>query len=247
MPRQITLGRPARILLRWPVGLVLVSWHYMWRITPLHRSEAAGDRDDLPPPLPAGCVDGRIQRVDDGVGALWHRRFAVRIEGGRLHPSELISAIATDLNAAAPTEVALFRKLAGRDGALAGGGAYRVRVAAPWDGPVRVVHRSDTSFRLATLHGHLEAGQVEFRAERDGTALHFTIETWHRCATRLVDLLYTRLRLAKEIQFNMWVRYCTGAAKVAGGRPRGGVTIRTRRLGDVPDAQPDRSRERTGS
>jgi hypothetical protein len=247
VPHQITLGAAARTLLRWPIGLAVVSWHYMWRVTPLHRSEEAGDSGDLPPPLPTGCVDGRLQRHDDGVGPLWHRLFGVRIEGGRLQPSELISAVAADLNAAAPTEVAVFCKLAGHDGELAVGDEYVVRLPAPWNGPVRVVHRRNTSVRFATLQGHMEAGQVEFRAEGDGTALRFTIETWHRCATRPVELLYARLRLAKEIQLNMWVRYCTGAAKVAGGRPRGGVTIRTRRLDGQPGAHPDRSRERTGS
>lgn len=245
MPRQITLGRPARTLLRWPIGLILVSLRYLWRTTPLHRSEQPGDRGDLPPPLPAGCVDGRIQRVDEGAGVLWHRLFSVRIEGSRLHPSELISAIAAEPNAAAPTEVAVFRKLAGRDSGLVVGDEYVVRMSAPWDGPVRVVHRTGSSFRLATLRGHMEAGQAEFRAERDGAALRFTIETWHRCANELIDVLYGRLRLAKEIQLNMWVRYCTGATKVADGRVRGGVTIRTRWL-RVP-GHPEGRRERTGS
>jgi hypothetical protein len=42
------------------------------------------------------------------------------------------------------------------------------------------------------------------------------------------NLLYTYLRLAKEIQLNMWVRFCLATAGIARGRVRGGVTIHTR-------------------
>jgi hypothetical protein len=43
-------------------------------------------------------------------------------------------------------------------------------------------------------------------------------------------LLYNRLRLAKEIQLNMWSHFCIRTAALAGGRPQGGITIRTRWL-----------------
>ena len=44
----------------------------------------------------------------------------------------------------------------------------------------------------------------------------------------LSALLYNKLRLAKEIQLNMWSHFCLRAASLAGGRPQGGITIRTR-------------------
>jgi hypothetical protein len=100
----------------------------------------------------------------------------------------------------------------------------------PWDSPVRVVHRDDHSFRLATLAGHLETGEIEFRAGPEGDALRFEIESWARAGDRLSALLYNRLRLAKEIQLNMWSHFCLRAAALAGGCPRGGITIRTRRV-----------------
>ena len=93
---------------------------------------------------------------------------------------------------------------------------------------VRVIGRDATSFRLATLDGHLEAGEIEFRAAQDGGALHFEIESWARAGDRLSDLMYNKLRLAKEIQLNMWTHFCIRAAALAGGRPKGGITIRTR-------------------
>jgi hypothetical protein len=98
----------------------------------------------------------------------------------------------------------------------------------PWDGPVRVIHRDATCFRLATLDGHLEAGEIEFRASPADGAVRFEIESWARAGDRLADLLYNKLRLAKEIQLNMWSHFCVRTAALAGGRPQGGVTIRTR-------------------
>jgi hypothetical protein len=77
------------------------------------------------------------------------------------------------------------------------------------------------------LAGHLEAGQIEFRACDEAPHLVFEIETWARSSSRLVDLLYSRLRLAKEIQLNMWLRFCCSAASAAGGRIDGGVEIGT--------------------
>jgi hypothetical protein len=225
-----TTSRPARLgtVLRWPLGIAVVSWRYMWRTIPLHRSEEAGGQADMPP---AEDVDGplaeRLQPAGDGVGQLLHRYYAVRIVNSPMNPHDLIDKVAANLNRTAP-EVAVFRKTRGADDKMRPGDEFVVRMPGPWDGPVRVIRREDASFRLATLAGHLEAGQIEFRAERDGDALRFEIESWARAGDRLADLLYNKLRLAKEIQLNMWSHFCIRAAAEAGGRPQGGITIRTR-------------------
>jgi hypothetical protein len=100
----------------------------------------------------------------------------------------------------------------------------------PWDGPVRVVDVQPTSFRLVTLAGHLEAGQIEFTAAQDGDRLVFRIESWARSGDRLSDLLYDRLRMAKEIQLHMWTSLLERVARMAGGRMSGGIDIDTRRV-----------------
>ena len=86
------------------------------------------------------------------------------------------------------------------------------------------------AFRKAWLAviGHLEAGEIEFRAEPDGGTLRFEIESWARAGDRLSALLYNKLRLAREIQLNMWSHFCVRTAALAGGRPQDGITIRTR-------------------
>lgn len=220
------------LLLRLPVGMSLVSWRYLWRVTALHRTEGTGDRSDLPPALPAEHVDERSKGLTDGAGPAYHRRFGVAIEGSSMSPERLIDAIAADPNKAAPSGVVAFHKTRGEEGVMRCGDEYLVQMPGPWDGPVRVVHRDAASFRFATLQGHLEAGQIEFRSRTGSNLLSFEIEAWSRAGDRLADVLYSRLRLAKEIQFNMWVSFCLRAATIAGGRPRGGVTIDTRILPD---------------
>jgi hypothetical protein len=231
MTRGEVPGR-AGIVARWPLGLAVVSWRYMWRTTPLHRSEEAGSAADLPAgwERPAGDSSGDGQQVlAAGCGPLLHRTYSVRIAGAGLSPAELISRVGTSLNWASP-EMAVFRKTRGARGGLRAGDELVVRMPGPWDGPVRVASRDETSFRLVTLNGHLEAGQIEFRAGPDGDVLRFEIESWARAGDALADVLYNRLRLAKEIQLNMWTHFCLRAADLAGGRPQGGVTIRTRWL-----------------
>ncbi|GAA3078278.1 hypothetical protein GCM10010464_48130 [Pseudonocardia yunnanensis] len=229
-PAPGSLAHRTAIVLRWPIGLALVAWQYMWRTTPIHRSDSEGDDHDRPPSVPPELVDDDLQPVEDGVGPMFHRRYSVRVEGALQHPAEVIAALAGDPNSAAPREVAVFVKTRGEPGTMSIGDEFLIRMPGPWDGPVRVVDRTDTSFRLATLRGHLEAGQIEFRCRPKKDTLVIAIEAWARSGDRLSHLLYSRLRLAKEIQLNLWVETCLRLAAGTGGRARGGVQVRTRRL-----------------
>ena len=225
------LGRRAGTVARWPVGMGLAFWRYLWRTLPLHRSDSDGSPDrDLPPPLPPRLVDRRFQLPEDGSGPLFRRRYRVRIEGGRLSAEQLMAEILRAPNRAAPIEFAVFRKTRGGEGPLQLGDEFVVRMPGPWDGPVTVVDRTPTSFRFATLKGHLEAGQIEFRTSAEGEAVCFEIESWARSGDQLSRLLFDRVRLAKEIQLHMWTHFCERAAKLAGGRIRGGINIDTRRV-----------------
>jgi len=236
VPRRPTLARRITTATRWPVGIVLTSWSYMWRTTPMHRREEIGALDDdRPPALPPGVSREEIQPASDGAGPLFHRRYVALVRRPRLSPEQLIDHIAHDLNRVAPTEFAVFQKVAGRDDAMRVGDEYVVRMPGPWDGPVRVVAVSPSSFRFATLAGHLEAGQIEFRAAPAPDGLRFEIESWARSADRLSDLLYHRLHMAKEIQLHMWTSFLERVARASGGRLTGGIEIHTRRVEDRAD------------
>jgi uncharacterized protein (UPF0548 family) len=233
MPRTLSLRRRLSTAAGWPVGVGLTSWHYFWRTVPLHRTDREGDvQADCPPALPAEVDREDIQHEDAGVGPLFHRRYRTRIREAQLTAEQLIARIAADPDCASPTEFASFLKLRGEPGEMRVGDEYRVRMAGPWDGPVRVVDRTSRSFSLVTLDGHLEAGQIRFSAQpQDGTVV-FEIESWSRSSGRLVHLLYDRLRIAKEVQLHMWVSMLQRLADVAGGRVTGGIDIDTRRVAD---------------
>jgi uncharacterized protein DUF1990 len=228
MPRRPSLPRRLRTASRWPVGIALTSWRYMWRTTPFHRSEVPGALPgDAPPEIDSGVPRDELQL--DGAGPLFHRVYRARIRETDVAPEALIATITADPDRVAPSEFASFNKVLGDDGTMVVGDEYVVRMPGPWDGPVRVVARTPSSFRFATLDGHLESGQIEFSARRDGL-LEFRIESWARAGDRLSNLLYDRLRMSKEIQLHMWTSVLERVAELAGGRLTGGIEIRTRRV-----------------
>jgi hypothetical protein len=220
----------AGIVLRWPIGLALISWRYLWRTTPVYRRDEVGGPEDLPPPLPGGVETDGVQGVPDGYGPLLHRRYAVRVAGSRRSPEQLVAQLAARPNDAAPQDAAVFVKTRGDDDRMEVGEEYVVRMPGPWDGPVRVVARAPDSFRFATLEGHLEAGQIEFRARCEGDELVFEIESWARPGDRVSHLVYNKLLLAREIQLNLWTETCLGVARNSGGRLQDGVRVHTRRV-----------------
>jgi hypothetical protein len=199
----------------------------------MRRSEEAGSQPSAGSPLlayPDGVSTDEVQGSEDGYGPLFHRRYRTRVRDSRLSASELMERLQTDPNQVSPTKFARFQRVEGDGDRLRVGDEYVVRMPGPWDGPVRVVDVGPRSFRLATLAGHLEAGQIEFRAcDEDSGELVFEIESWARSGGRMVNLLYNHLRMAKEVQAHMWISFLERVCKLTGGRMTGGIEIRTER------------------
>jgi hypothetical protein len=231
MPRK--QGLPARLATasRWPVGVALTAWRYLWRTTPLYRDEVQGSlKGDSPPPLPAELERSDVQTPEQGSGPLFRRRYRVRIRDSKLSADELVQRVAAEPDSVAPSEFATFRKLVGAGDEMRVNDEYVVRMAGPWDGPVRVAKRKGAMFRLVTLRGHLEAGQIEFRAcDEDGVVV-FEIESWARSKDRFTDLLYDRLRMSKEVQLHMWTSTLERVAELSSGRRSGAIEIHTRKV-----------------
>ena len=60
----------------------------MWQTIPVHRWELAGSLDeDSGPPLPPGADLDEIQRLEDGVGTLFHRVYRVPFAGAISRPT----------------------------------------------------------------------------------------------------------------------------------------------------------------
>jgi uncharacterized protein (UPF0548 family) len=247
VPRRPPAIRRLGTAARWPAGIALTSWRYMWRTVPVHRWEMTGSMpDDGPPLVPPEVEHGELLLPDRGVGPLLHRMYRTRIRAPRVSPTELMRTIQSDVDRIAPTDLASFQKVHGEEGTLRVDDEYVVRMPGPWDGPVRVVAVTPDSFRLATLEGHLEAGQIEFRVTPAGLALEFSIESWARSGDRLSDLLYTHVRMAKEIQLHMWTSVLERVVRLSGGAREGGIVVTTRRVdlrerdgGTAPDPRLD--------
>lgn len=215
------------------MGVALTAWDYMWRTTPLHRREMFPSASPPLPELPVGVSAEEVQGPGDGAGPLFHRRYRTWIRDCRLGADELMQTIQDNPNATSPTTFARFQRVDGGHGRLSVGDEFVVRMPGPWDGPVRVVRAGPRSFRLATLAGHLEAGQIEFRVAPDGERrLRFEIESWARSSGPLVNLLYHRLRMAKEVQAHMWISFLERVVRLSGGRMTGGIELHTERVAD---------------
>ena len=218
-----------------PVGVTLTSWSYIWRITPIHRRELDGSvEEDTPPPLPDDVSHEGVQFPEDGSGPLFHRTYTGVIRDAACDAEELMGRLAADPNRVTPLALARFKKTHGAEWRMNTGDEFLVRMPGPWDGPVRTVEVTPGSFRFATLEGHLEAGQIEWRAVDRDDRVVFQIVSWARSGDRLSAIMHDTLLMAKEVQLHMWTSVVERVADESGGRLVGGVDIETRRVD--PDA-----------
>ena len=182
-------------------------------------------------PEPAGRA--RVQAEGQGEGARFHRTYTVTVRGAELGAAALMAEIGRDVQAFVPDEVARFEKTVGGP-TLSVGDEYHIHITAPWDGPVRVAEVTDTSFTLATLEGHMEAGQIRFSAsDLEGDpgepSLRFRIESWARSRDAVVDAAYDGLGVAKKAQQGMWTFFCNRVAEASGGERVGEIEVVTER------------------
>jgi hypothetical protein len=224
-------NRRVRLLVRWGFGSGVAVARYLVHRVPMYRRNRRRIEEPEPPDftraLPGDAAE--LQRPADGTGALYHRRYSVAYTDGRLDAADLIPTLLTNLNAASPVEFSHFEPLRARDGERLGvGDELVVRLPGPWDGPVRIVDVDDTSFRLATLRGHMEAGEIEFRARTDehGWTV-FEIESWARSGDWMFRWLYDRLPVARELQLHMWSHFCERVVRIADGILMTNVEVHT--------------------
>ncbi len=225
------LGRWAR----WPAGMALAVARYLASVRGIDRQfETRSGAAPSPGPVSGDDVQG----IAAGVGPVFERTYRVRIGGVRLTPETLLAEVASDFNRASPVEVAEFCEETPDADATGAKTEYRIRMPGPWDGPVRIVEQSPTSVCLATLEGHMEAGQIEFRtgwgdrpAGSDDGDVVFEIRSLARSGDRAFNALYDRLIVAREMQLHMWVHFLRRVAELSGGEIRGRPEVRTVRYG----------------
>ena len=235
MTRRLSTSRRISTAARWPVGVLKTGWDYLWRTTPMTRTEEAGSIPrDAAPPLPPGADLSEVQGTEDGVGPLMHRCYVARVRDAQCGAAELMKAFGADPDRVAPKEIGAFVKVRGADGEMRVGDEFTIRIPGPWDGPVRAVEVDDTSFGFVTLDGHLEAGRIRFSADELGPGrLELRIEAWARGGDRFSNLLFDSIGVNKEVQLHMWTSVLERLMELSGGRRDGRVAITTRRVDEA--------------
>ena len=225
---------------RWVSSMVWATLSYLLHRVPLYRRGRSADAAPDTPDLDRDLIgDARaVQRAADGVGPLYCRRYRIAFTDSAMTPEMLVATLRHDINAATPESMARFEDGTddGETDTIEVGNEYVVFLPGPWNGPVRVVEADDTSFTLATLEGHMEAGQITFRAmphdRFDWTV--FEIVSFARSGNRLFHLLYGRVPLAREIQLHMWAQFCEQVVDLAGGVVMTSVEVDTHVVDDDP-------------
>ena len=221
---------------RWPVGMVFAGGRYLRLRTSGAVVRSFETSIGSSPLADFQSTNDDVQRIEAGDGAMYERIFRVTVRNSQLTPPQLLDRIASDLNRVSPPEVAEFVSQTSDTGEAQPQEEFMVRMPGPWQAPVRCIERTPTSLRLATLPGHMEAGQIEFctgwaetptaMGERS-RSVTFQVRSVARSRGRAYRLIYDRLRLASEMQWYMWVRVCQRVAELAGGLPDGPVEVRT--------------------
>jgi hypothetical protein len=225
---------------RWAVATVLDPWrlaaHQLWWLASRRLEDDELDLPDLDRPLP-GDPD-TLQRAGDGVGDLHVRRYRLVVATDR-PVAAAVELLRDHLDELVPARFVRFRTASGsRPSGLEVGDEFVARLTGPRDGPVRVVERREDGYRLATLRGHVEAGEIDFRvgAPREGRLL-VEVRSWARSGSDDVRLLYERGG-GRRVQAHVWASLCLALAERLDGRAVGRVEVATRRLPWSPDGQP---------
>lgn len=134
-----------------------------------------------------------------------------------------------DINKFSPQLLARFEKVKGDPEIMRRGDEYQIHITGPWNGPVRVADVDDDQFRLVTLEGHLEAGEIVFRLNRNYPGqIVFEIESMARSKDAIVDLVYDKIPIAKAAQTGMWKSVLSSFVEKC-GRCDGEIRVLTER------------------
>lgn len=196
-------------------------------------------------PLPNDRITEQVseqadeQKASDGFGPLIERRYWIEFQRPEHSAREIMAYIQRHIEEFSPKTLANFEKEQGCEYALRPGDEFHITILGPWNGDVRVLEVDDYHFRLETLEGHPEAGEITFSiapAECFEDALHFEIRSLARSRDGLVAVAYDKLGIGKKAQEMTWVEFCQRVQQFAGGEAIGDVQVRTRYEEDLDAA-----------
>jgi hypothetical protein len=204
------------------VGAPLALFRFLRRQTAVEVINSRGG----PVPLPADEPESVNRASEQGVGREVHRLYSATIQTPKLSAGRLLAIIAADPNVIAPSEVLRFEKTRGKPGRLEEGDELLIRMAGPWNAPVKITRRWEQGFRFAATRGHPQIGQVELRMRDDRGEIALEIKTRERAADVKFHLLQ-RVKLVQRMQSYTWGEMLQNAAQLAGGRQLERITVRS--------------------
>ncbi len=209
----------------WLVGAPLAIFRFLRREILVEQI----DGSDPVAPLPAADLRDSPSQTEPGLGPVAHHLYVATTRSPQLATEQLLAIIAADPNVVAPTEVLRFQRPPGTSGSLQKGDEVLIRMAGPWNGPMRVTEKGDERLRLAALPGHPQHGQIELRVRpRNGEHNDIVIELQTReRAAGLSFYLLQRVGLIQRMQSYTWAEILQNAARLAGGQPPDRITIRS--------------------
>jgi hypothetical protein len=206
--------------LGWIAGAPLAIFRFLRRRTPV-------DERDSGAALLSESSEAAHRVGDQGVGPEIHRLYSAIARDPALSAERVLSVIAVDPNAIAPWEVLRFKRPHGRTDGLREGDELLVRMAGPWNGPVKVNRRWDQGFRLVSTRGNPQIGEVELRMRDEDGGIAMEIQTRERAAGFAFHIMQ-RIGLIRRMETYAWSEMLENAAQLAGGRPPERITIRSR-------------------
>lgn len=206
----------------WAVGAPLALFRFFRRQTVVEETISAGGPDPLVADDPALAQ----RESEQGVGKVVHRLYSATIRTPKLPAARLLAIIATDPNVIAPSEVLRFEKTSGEPGRLDEGDELLIRMAGPWNAPVKVTRRWEEGLRFAATGGHPQLGQVELRTRDDDGDIAIEIQTRERAAGVTFHVLQ-RIKLIQRMQNYTWGEMLQNAAQLAGGQRLERITARS--------------------
>ena len=206
--------------LGWLVGAPLAIFRFLRREIPIVEVDPVG----VAAALTSEDRDTARREHHDGVGPVVHRLFSATICAPKLAADRLLAIIAADPNVIAPSEVLRFEKVRGEPGRLREADELLIRMAGPWNGPVKVTRRWDEGFRLTARRGHPQLGQVEIRMRDEDGGIAIEIQTRERAAGISFHALQ-RIGVIRRMQSYTRAEMLENAAQLAGGHRPERITV----------------------
>jgi hypothetical protein len=217
------------------IGLLAV----IWRRTAAPRTRTQRNGSQLPSEVErvarAAAFDGDLQTLRVGTGPIFHRTYEIELQETTLDDTDVMQLLQRNFAELAPSFLARFEKTNGRAEQMRIGDEYEITMLGPWNGMVRVLDVTPTSFTLGTLDGHPEAGHISFSVGKYGAATRVVrIESWARARDSAVATAYDMLGIGKQVQTEAWITFLQRLAALAGASAKPEVLISDEEI-PVPD------------